>query len=285
MLLKGYEHPLKNYFPTITGVPVKEYDGFYRLFQDFCQKHILEIIQMMQTKIIQTNEVRRSIVLLTGFNWIINREGNTKLSLIEIGCSAGLNLYWDKYCYQYEEKLIGRKPCDFILDIKIKGEYRPDLDLNSVQIIDRFGIDLNPLDIENEEDCLWLQALIWPEQLNRLQNLQSAIKIAGHEKKKLFRGNAAIELPTIINKTNKESVLVIYQSFAFYLFSNEDKQTIQKYLTEYSNNRPIYLLSMEWQGIEGKRTFLKVDYFTKGQMESFVLAECHHHAKWIKWLI
>ena len=284
LLLKGYDHPLKNYYPTITGTPVTDYNGFYELFQDFCQKNSQEIIQLMQTKIIQTNEVRRSTVLLTGFNWIINREKKSNLSLIEIGCSAGLNLYWDKYCYKYEEKSIGINPCNFILDIQVKGDFRPDLDLKSVQIIDRFGIDLNPLDLKNEEDGLWLQALIWPEQLKRLHNLQKAIKISGNELKTLFKGNAALELPKIINKTNKESILVIYQSFAFYLFSDKDKQTIQDYLIEYSKNRQIYLLSMEWQGVEGKRTFLKVDHFKQGNMESFILAECHHHAKWIKWL-
>ena len=239
----------------------------------------------MQTKIVQTNEVSRSSILINGFNWIIHQQHKSELSLIEVGCSAGLNLCWDDFCYKFEEKIIGHDNCHLVLTCGVKGSYRPDLDFSSLKIKDRVGIDLNPLNISSSEDSLWLQALIWPEQLNRIDRLQKAIEISKNEPKVLIKGNAVNKLSEILTNIDKDSIAVVYQSFAFYLFSEAEKEKITNILLDTSKSRPIFLLSMEWEGIEGKKTFLKVDSFMNGSQDSLILAECHFHGEWIKWLI
>ena len=285
LLLKGIKHPLRDFYPTIVGDKAKDMIGNYNIFHDFCLAHSKEIIELMQTKIVQTNEVNRSTVLFTGFNWIIDEQHKSELSLIELGCSAGLNLCWDKFCYQFEDKLVGNGGCELILSCEVRGPFRPNFDFTSIRIKDRVGIDLNPLNISSEEDSLWLQSLIWPERLERLINLQKAIKISKNYPKKLIKGHGSSKLGEVLNIIDKETVVVVYQSFAFYLFSDKEKEKIKNILLDSSRLRPIYLLSMEWEGINGKRTFLKVDSFINGKQESFTLAESHFHGEWIKWLI
>lgn len=59
-----------------------------------------EIITLLQTKLVQTNEVRRCAYLYPSFNYIFNKV-NKPLALIEIGTSSGLQLFWDQYSYSY----------------------------------------------------------------------------------------------------------------------------------------------------------------------------------------
>ena len=50
---------------------------------------------------VQTNEVRRSALLLPAF-FLVSREAQGRpLYLLEIGTAAGLNLLWDRYGYDY----------------------------------------------------------------------------------------------------------------------------------------------------------------------------------------
>ena len=46
------------------------------------------------------------------------------------------------------------------------------------QIVWRAGPDLNPLNVSGRTDMQWLEALVWPEQAKRLDNLRAAIEIA-----------------------------------------------------------------------------------------------------------
>jgi hypothetical protein len=40
------------------------------------------------------------------------------------------------------------------------------------------GLDLKPVDLSDPGEVGWLEALVWPEQVDRLARLHAAIKIA-----------------------------------------------------------------------------------------------------------
>lgn len=99
LLLKGTEHSLKNYYPSVVEFPKDKVDSFPH-FRSFCQLYREEIIVILKTKLVQTNEVRRCGYLYPCFSHIYSQT-NKPLSLIEIGTSAGFQLLWDKYYYSY----------------------------------------------------------------------------------------------------------------------------------------------------------------------------------------
>lgn len=94
LLLKGIDHPLKRYYPSVTEECQKVNKETYRYFKDFCRKYENEIIAILKSKLVQTNEVRRSAYLYPIFSWIHEKTGKA-LSIVEIGASAGLLLLWD----------------------------------------------------------------------------------------------------------------------------------------------------------------------------------------------
>lgn len=62
LLLKGKEHSLKEYYPSVTQFP-REIENSFRHFKEFCQIYRDEIILILKSKLVQTNEVRRCAYL------------------------------------------------------------------------------------------------------------------------------------------------------------------------------------------------------------------------------
>ena len=109
----------------------------------------------------QTNEIRRSAVLIAAGHWLTARFG-LPLVLSELGASAGLNLLWDRYRLEIGA---GYGPAD--ATIRLTPDWRGDLPLDAApQIVARAGVDLQPLD--PVRDRIRALSYIWADQTERL---------------------------------------------------------------------------------------------------------------------
>lgn len=124
---------------------------------------------------VQTNEVGRSAALVGGFAEIARRTG-LPLRVREIGASAGLNLRFDRYGYDTGTQVAG----DPSSPLRFEGFWEPPLpDLSGALVVaDRRGCDRNPLDPTSEADRLTLLSFVWPDQVQRLARLRTALAIA-----------------------------------------------------------------------------------------------------------
>jgi hypothetical protein len=85
------------------------------------------------------------------------------LALLEVGASAGLCLYPDRYAYRYGDHVVGSG--EPVLECAAIGVSPP---TGVPDVVWRAGLDLNPLDVTDSADVAWLEALIWPEHAHRL---------------------------------------------------------------------------------------------------------------------
>jgi hypothetical protein len=90
----------------------------------------------------QTNEVRRSAVLIAAGHWLADRFG-LPMVLSELGASAGLNLLWDRYVLDLPGASLGPPEAPVRLAPDWTGALPP---AHPPQIAARAGVDLNPLD-------------------------------------------------------------------------------------------------------------------------------------------
>lgn len=95
LLQNGARDPLSTFYPNLGGEPPPDEDP-YPAFRAFVLQHREDIFTLISTRLVQTNEVRRSACLFPAFGVIAGRAGGKPLSLIEVGASAGLNLLWDR---------------------------------------------------------------------------------------------------------------------------------------------------------------------------------------------
>ena len=135
----------------------------------------------------QTNEVGRSAALIGGLLALSDRFG-LPVRLFEIGCSAGLNLRADHYRYRYPGGELGSGRFAGHHRRRLAG--RPASHGRRLNIVERHGYDIAPLDATGTDGELTLLSYVWPDQQARLDRLRGAISVARQVPATLHRRNA-----------------------------------------------------------------------------------------------
>lgn len=285
ILLGGADHPLKAYYPHLMpeGAPAPSADA-YPVFKDFVAQHRFMIEQIIPARVTNTNEVRRSATLYPAFTHL-SRVTQQKLNLIEIGPSAGLNLRFDRYAYAYRAPDSAVTHCgDFSSPLTLEcdaiGPLRPSLSPHPPAIESRVGLELNPVDLTDEADRRWLKALIWPGPVERMRRLEQAIEIVRQDPPLIRAGDGVRLLPEAIAALPKEGMPIVYHSHVTYQFPTALKDALDSALLEASKSRPLIRVSIEWDGADYP---IIAQRYARGEVQSEVLALCHHHGEWIEW--
>lgn len=154
----------------------------------------------------QTNEVGRLATLVPAF-----ASFRGPLALIEVGASAGLCLYPDRWGYQWTtdtgDVVVGDAP---LLPCRVKGPAPlPD---RLPEVAWRGGIDLHPLDVTDADDMAWLETLVWPEQDERRARLVRAIEVARSDPPAIVAGDLVAELPALVERASSYGTVVVFHS-------------------------------------------------------------------------
>jgi hypothetical protein len=282
LLLSGVSHRLARFYRSLTPAPL-DGDAFTD-FRSFCLEYAQPIQEILATRLTQTNEVNRSILLLPVFEWITRRNTGSPIAMIELGSSAGFNLRWDQYHYRYGRNLTtGQESSPLKLETRLRGKLIPPIPTNQFpEIAARVGIDLNPLDLQNPSDLLWLKALVWPENTRRMKMLEQAAAIARTYPVPIIQGDILKTLPAVFEDLPPGSIPVVFHSFVFYQLAQTDRQAVVHLLRQFSEKSLIYRISLEWY--EDDAPVIELDFFEQGEQHQTLLARCNPHGEWLEWL-
>jgi hypothetical protein len=136
---------------------------------------------------LQTNEPSRCGALIGGFCEVARRTG-LPLRVLELGSSAGLNLNFDRFRYEAGELALG-PPESGLRFADYWTEGVPDLGA-PVEVAQRRGCDLAPLDATTDHGRLELEADIWPDEHGRIAELRAATAIAVEHPPQIDRSSA-----------------------------------------------------------------------------------------------
>ncbi|MFE9192384.1 DUF2332 domain-containing protein [Micromonospora sp. NPDC007208] len=175
-------------------------------FHDFVVTHWPAVEAEMRTRATQTNEAGRCAVLLPVLAALPQ-----PLALLEVGASAGLCLYPDRYAYRYGDHQVGSG--EPVLDCMANGLVPPP---RVPQVVWRAGLDLNPLDVTDPDDVSWLDALIWPEHAHRRVRLRAAATVAAADPPLLVRGDLVDDLPALAARAPTDATLVVFHTSVLY---------------------------------------------------------------------
>lgn len=290
LLLSGVQHELGAYYPAVGGTQQADARA-WDLFVDFCDRYEKDIVKIVNERVTNTNEVGRSALLAPAFE-IVAKEAGAPLGLIEIGPSAGLNLNFDKYGYQYTDEA-GRPRLErglnagFILKCTLKGPGVPVLERFPPAVGSRIGLELSPIDITLESERRWLKALIWPERMDRMARLEGALRVARVTPPSIVGGDAVLNLATAVTSIPKSEARVVYHTVMSYQLSGKQMQTIEETLRRASKDRPVWRVTVEGEisGPNPKETFtpLKIHRYMDGEHTVRSYGICDPHGLWFEW--
>lgn len=206
-------------------------------------------------------------------------------ALIEIGASAGLCLYPDRYRYDYSGRLVGAAESPLTIECTVAGD--PPLPTAPPDVAWRCGIDLNPLDVSAADDLRWLECLIWPgEEAVRVPRLHAAAEVAADDPPRLVTGDLFVALPEVLAEVPAGTTPVVYHSAVAAYLSPYDRDRLTDVLTD----GPAHWISQEGVGVF-PAVAARLPRRPPADRESFVLALDGHplafaapHGGWLTWL-
>jgi hypothetical protein len=280
-LLSGIDHPLAAYFPSLGGTRPVDGDA-YAVFVDFCRQEAEAIRVIVTSRTVQTNEVGRSALWLPAMCRVASYTGEP-LYLIECGTSAGLNLYWDRYGYDYGEGLtVGEAEAQVQLQCQRRGDRPLPNPKPFPTVAGRVGIDLHPIDVRDAAQVRWLRALLWPEQRRRAELLQAAVTIVQQDPPHMLAGDVFVHLPAAVAKAPAGTTPVVMHSFMANQLTEALRQELDARCERLGRQRPLHRLAIEWLG-ETHPT-IRWTRYGQGEPQTTLLAEADQHGQWLHWL-
>jgi hypothetical protein len=254
------------------------YDGLRRVLLE----QEAEVRATVMARATQTNEAGRLATLAPVLGLL---EG--PLALVEVGASAGLCLFPDRYDYDWPP--VGR----------LRGSGGPLLTARATgplpvpsahpDVAWRGGVDLHPLDVTDDDATAWLENLVWPEQDERRDRLRAAIDVARAEPPAVRSGDLFDHLPDLLDDAAPRGTPVVFHSAVIAYLEEPDRERFHDLMTGL-----VGAGRCRWISNEGPRVLPRVLPRSGGRdvpsgrfvtaLDGVAVAYAHGHGHAIDWL-
>ena len=231
----------------VAGVPLDPFTAV----RDEWMRRWSDIAKLARSRATQTNDPRRCTPLLVALNRI-----RGPIALIEVGASAGLTLFPDRYSYRWTApgRIIESHPSDgespvlLTADIAGWGASPP----RRPKVVYREGIDLNPLDIGDADDRAWLEALVWPEQHERLELVRAAAEVVAENPPHMTAGDAVAQIRGAVVRAraaNRSATVVIWSPAVLVYLAPAEREKFANYCLR---------AKVRWVSLDGRRVLPRI---------------------------
>jgi hypothetical protein len=198
--------------------------GPYAGLRQVLLDHEPDVRETVMSRATQTNEVGRLATLAPVLGLL---EG--PLALIEVGASAGLCLFPDRYDYAWPPVGGLRGSGGPLLTAEATGPLP--VPTAHPEVAWRGGVDLNPLDVADADAMAWLENLVWPEQDERRERLRAAVEVARQDPPALVRGDLFDHLPALLEQAAPHGTPVVLHSAVIAYLEQPDRDRFHDLMT------------------------------------------------------
>jgi hypothetical protein len=265
------------------------------LFVDLCLAHRAEVLELLATEQVNTNEVGRSAVLGPALTHVASRTG-ASLAQLDVGCSAGLNLFCDRYRLDYGPAGATGPPDAAVRIVCEVVGGRPPIAPTLPAIVARVGLDQSPVDVSDPRQLQWQLACAWPDT-GRLPRTRRALDQARRDPATLHRGDAVARSGELLATLPDDALAVVTTTWVVAYLSAEKRDGFRDALAVASKCRPVVWISAEGQGVvdlvptdgdpptlrEVEASVLGLVTFRDGDADAELLGYVHPHGSALDW--
>ena len=261
-----------------SGVRPVDAEDLFLAFREFVLNQDQEVVKLLTSRLVQTNEVNRCVYLFPVIGAISEFEQSRPLCLIELGAAAGLNLCCDKYRYEIDGLTFGDESSSLVLTSEYKTPFPFGAISPAIDIKRRIAVDINILDMSDDNDRKWMRALIWPEHEARLSRFDSAFEITKAESVEYVEGNAVALIDELISSIPKDLAICVFHTHVANQMSSDERASLVQSIENAATDRPIYHL---YNNIDSP--MLQLVYYPFGKRKHLPVAETEGHGRWVRW--
>jgi len=198
---------------------------------------------------VRSDETGRHAVLYPAITEAARRAGAKAVGLIDIGCSAGLNLNVDRVGIAYGNGPSLGDPSSPVQVCARIAQARPVPARAIPEVVARVGVDLDPTDVTDADSARWLRACLPPDQPERIARLDAEMTLAATAPPLLLSGDAAELLPDAIARVPANALPVVTTTWALSRFSPETRRRFLGRLEQAADGRAVAWVSAEGVGV------------------------------------
>ena len=241
------------------------------------------------------DETGRCAVLYPAIAEAARRVGANEVGLIDVGCSAGLNLSVDRVGITYSNgQSLGDPSSPVQMLSSIVGD-RPVPTGVMPEVVARVGVDRDPVDVTDADDARWLRACLWPDQPERAARLEAEMALAATAPPLLLQGDAVEVLPDAFARVPADALPVVTTTWALSRFPLESRLRFLRHLNEAAAGRMVAWVAAEGVGVAptiptlGDRyasghSIIGLAVFDRSAVRTEAIGRCWSRGRFLAWL-
>jgi hypothetical protein len=198
---------------------------------------------------VRADETGRCAVLYPAVAEAARRAGAQAVGLIDVGCSAGLNLSVDRVGISYRSGPSLGDPSSPVQLLSSIAGGRPVPARAMPEVVARVGVDVDPVDVTDADEVRWLRACLPPDQPERAARLDAEIALAATGPPVLLPGDAVEVLPAALARVPADALPVVTTTWALSRFPLESRLRFLHRLDEAAAGRAVAWVSAEGVGV------------------------------------
>lgn len=243
----------------------------------------------------KTNETGRYAVLYPAIAEAARRTDAPAVGLIDVGCSAGLNLNVDRVGVRYGNgQILGRSSSPIRVSSSVVGDAAVPTRVMP-EVTTRVGVDHDPVDVTNADEARWLRACVWPDQPNRMTMLEAEIELAAADPPLLLQGDVVDVLPDAFAQIPSHALPIVTTAWTLSSLPLERRLRFLQRLNQAAAGRAVAWVSAEGVGVApaiptlGDRrasghSIIGLASFNQGTLHAEAIGRCWARGRILSWL-
>ncbi len=248
--------------------PAQDRAALYQALDGLFKNPSVILRNFLRERNLQTNEVSRGVLWLIPAILLTCRTANLPITLVDLGCSAGLNLVSDTQPWRWKvidgpDRTLnvsdGSTPLmtmwlDFGVESEAERTMQPG-EQPKLNVAKRIGYDLNPPNTSDPADVLALRACVWGDQKVRLERLDRALEtFQSAVPTPQIHANNILDVTRNLHEqiAPETKLLVVYNSSVTMYMTDEDFTTLKNNIAESFKQLPEGVRAL-WMELEPAR--------------------------------